>query len=100
MSKNTKNPKTIFWFVIFALFLIPVSNSFLVNVSKIVNSVIINNQYKSVLSELYKKNDKLTNKVRYYETLHGLRTLIKDRLNKVEDGEILIKFNTQSMDLD
>ena len=100
MASNIKNPTSIFWFVIFALFLIPLSNSFLANISKIVNSIIINNQYKSTLNELYKKNDKLTNKVRYYESLHGLKTLIKDRLNKVEDGEILIKFNKQSMDLD
>ena len=83
----------IFWFVIFSLFFIPVSNSFYVNLVKLFKSVFANREYKSILSNLYKSNKSLENKVNYYKTSCGVKMLIKDRLNKVEDGEYIIKFD-------
>jgi hypothetical protein len=90
---NSPDKKQTFWMLIFLLFLLPITNSFFVNINKLVKSVIANKEYKKMLVDLDYDNKKLKNKVRYYKTSHGIKTLIKERLNKVEDGELLIKFD-------
>lgn len=95
-----KNWKLLYWLIIFSLLFIPISNSFFVSISKLVKSVIANNEYKKILSELYDENKELSNKVKYYKSSQGLKNLIKDRLDKVEEGELLIKFNEQNKILD
>ena len=82
-----------FWFIFFSLLFIPVANSFIVNIKKLYVSYIDNIRFKQVQSSLICENKKLIHKLKDYKSIHGLKTLTKERLNKVEDGESLIKFN-------
>ena len=87
------NYKQTFWVLFFGLLFIPITNTFFVNLSKIIKCFINNYTYKSSLSELIGENNKLKSKVRYYKTMAGFKSLIKERLEKVDDGEILIKYS-------
>ena len=71
----------------------PVANGFCINVGKIIKSIHANNDYRSVLSNLCNENMELTAKLKYFKSSQGMKILIKDRLNMVEKGELLIKFN-------
>ncbi|MBI2996817.1 MAG: hypothetical protein HYY52_08965 [Candidatus Melainabacteria bacterium] len=92
MKKNN-DCKIIYWLIIFSLFIIPVTNGFFVSIRNLVKGLIANYEYKLLLSQLNNENKDLQDKIRYYNSTQGLKTLIKDRLNKVEEGELLIKFN-------
>ena len=59
---------------------------------KVVGSIVENAKYKSSLAVLNNQNKKLQNKVMYYKSKKGTKALIKDRLNKVEEGEYIIKY--------
>lgn len=98
--KNIKDFKMLYWFIICSLLFVPITNSFFVSLKKLVKSVIANNKYEKMVRKLENENEELSNKVKYYKSSQGLRNLVKDRLNKVEDGELLIKFNDQSKMLD
>ena len=87
------NYKQTFWVLFFALLFIPITNTFFVNLSKIINCFINNHTYKSSLNELVGENNSLQSKVRYYKTSDGFKSLTKERLEKVDDGEILIKYS-------
>ena len=87
------NLKTLYWFIIFTLLFVPVTHSFFVNIKNMTNSMTMNNEYKMLLRKLNDENSKLSNKVNYYNTSDGIKALIKDRLNKVESGEVIIKFS-------
>ena len=87
------NYKQSFWAIFFCLLFIPITNSFFVNLSKLVKCLINNYIYKSSLDELIGENNNLKSKVRYYKTTAGFKSLIKERLEKVDDGEILIKYS-------
>ena len=93
LQKKYVDLKNIFWFVIFSLLFIPIVNSFIVNLNKLVKSVLANNYYKTNLYKLYNDNELLRKKVKFYKSPQGIRTLVKERLNKVEEGEIVIKFD-------
>ncbi len=90
---NSPSKKQIFWMIFFLLLFMPITKSFFVNINKLVKSVRANTEYKKMLIDLDSENKKLKNKVRYYKTNRGMKTLIKERLNKVEEGEVLIKFD-------
>jgi hypothetical protein len=75
------------------LLFIPITNTFFVNLSKLVKCFVNNYRYKSSLNELIGENNNLKSKVRYYKTTDGFKSLIKERLEKVNDGEILIKYS-------
>ena len=85
--------KQVFWVAFFGLLFIPITNTFFVNLGKLVKCFINNYIYKSSLNELIGENNNLQNKVRYYKTTAGLKSLVKERLEKVDDGEILIKYS-------
>ena len=87
------NYKQVFWVTFFCLLFVPITNTFFVSLSKVIKSFINNYTYKSSLNELIGENDYLQSKVRYYKTTAGVKSLIKDRLEKVDDGEILIKYS-------
>lgn len=95
---NLKDLKIIFWSVFFALLFIPLTNSFVVNLKKLVSSITTNSAYKELLSKLNTEKKDLDHKVRYYESKDGLKSLIKDRLNKVEDGELLIRLSERMVE--
>ncbi|OGI20580.1 MAG: hypothetical protein A3B68_05930 [Candidatus Melainabacteria bacterium RIFCSPHIGHO2_02_FULL_34_12] len=86
-----------FWFLISALLFLPICNSFLVNIQKLLLSVNENKRYRQILGTLNDENIKLSNKVRYYQTENGIKTLIRDRLNKVEKDEVLIKIQNKNI---
>lgn len=94
--RDMKNLKSFYWFIIFSMLFIPISNSFVVNIKKLIKSLIANNSYNKLHTELSAENNKLFNKLKYYESSEGLKSLVKDRLNKVEDGELLIKFKDKN----
>ena len=87
------NYKQMFWTVFVCLLFVPITNTFFVSLSKLIKSFINNYTYKSSLNELIGENNYLKSKVRYYKTTAGVKALIKDRLEKVDDGEILIKYS-------
>lgn len=91
MKKNN-DFKIYFWFIIFSLLFLPVSHSFIVNFQKLFSCFIANNAYNKLESQLSTENNKLISKLKYYESVQGLKTLVKDRLNKVEEGELIIRF--------
>lgn len=91
-----KDVKIFYWFIIFSMLFVPVSNSFIVNIKKLVKSLIANNSYNKLHNDLSAENNKLISKLKYYESPEGLKSLVKDRLNKVEDGELLIKFKDKN----
>lgn len=90
--KGNYDWKSIYWFVILLLLLLPLTNSFIKSVETIVKSVILNNEYKNILGNLLEDNIALNKKIKYYKTTKGMKSLVKERLNKVEEGEIIIKF--------
>ena len=84
--------KKTYWLIIITLLLVPLTKSFFIGVQKVVSSIIENAKYKSSLTVLNEENKKLQNKVMYYKSEKGTKALVKDRLNKVEDGEYIIKY--------
>ena len=86
------NWKKTYWLIIITLLLVPLTKSFFIGVQKVVSSIIENAKYKSSLTVLNEENKKLQNKVMYYKSEKGTKALVKDRLNKVEDGEYIIKY--------
>lgn len=93
------NKYFLFWFAVFVLFLVPLVNSFCVNLRKIIHSLVVNNQYKCMLDKLYLENKKLSHKMEYYKTNEGIKTLIKERLDKVEKGEYLVRFREDKQNM-
>ncbi len=87
------NLKQVFWALFFCLLFVPITNTFFVNLSKLVKCFINNYTYKSSLCHLMGENSSLKDKVKYYKTRDGFKALIKERLEKVDDGEILIKYS-------
>lgn len=88
-----KNWKFYYWFVFFLLLLIPATNSFFTSIKSVNNSYISNANQKMFLSRLTYENNRLNRKVKYYKTSEGAKSLVKDRLEMVEDGEVLIKLD-------
>ena len=88
-----EDSKLIYWFFVFLLLFIPVTNTFCVNVNKLFKIIASNNKYKHRVCELNSENQNLNNKVKYIKTKQGLKSLIKDRLDKVEDGEVIVRFS-------
>ena len=88
-----KDWKFIYWFVIFSLLFVPIFNSFCKNLQSLIKCNLTNKEYKTILDKLKSDNKRLSSKVRYYKTQEGLKSVIKERLNKVEDGEVLIKLD-------
>ena len=82
-----------FWLIFLCLLFVPITNSFVVNIKKLCLSCNDNNKFQQVQNTLISENKKLIHKLKYYKTVQGLKTLAKERLNKVEDRELLIKFN-------
>lgn len=87
------NYKQAFWVLFVCLLFVPVTNTFFVNLSKIITCFKDNYIYKSSLNELIGENINIQSKVRYYKSSDGFKSLVKDRLEKVDDGEILIKYS-------
>ena len=92
----TLNWKFYYWFLIFTLLFFPLSKSFIVNMEKIIKSMLTYNQCKSLVDDLSDQNQKLSDKVEYYKTTKGIKSLIKEKLNKVEEGEIIIRYSHRS----
>ncbi|GEM_PF-2906451 len=90
------NWKFYYWFLIFTLLFFPLSKSFIVNMEKAIKSMLTYNQCKSLVDDLSVQNQKLSDKVEYYKTTKGIKSLIKERLNKVEDGEIIVRYSQMS----
>ncbi|MBI3589914.1 MAG: hypothetical protein HY094_00875 [Candidatus Melainabacteria bacterium] len=89
---KTRDWNMIYWFVVFVLLFIPLTHSFFIDLKKLIKSVITYGEYKSLFNNLALENKQLSGKVKYYKTHSGIKNLIKERLNKVEDGELIIKF--------
>ena len=86
------NKIKLFWTIFWVLLLAPVTKSFFINVNLMIKGYVINNQYVNLFQEILAENNNLKNKVKYYSTPNGYRSLIKERLEKLDDGEILIKY--------
>ena len=84
--------RIVFWFLFWVLLFLPITKSFFVNVGILTKAFLSNYQYKDSVSQLVSENNTLKNKVKYYNTLNGYKALIKERLEKVEKGEVLIKY--------
>lgn len=85
--------KQLYWIVIFMLLLIPLGNSVLSSTKNLTKSISVNHKRKILLEKLVKENNKINRKVTYYMSSDGQKSLVKEKLNKVEDGELLIKFD-------
>ncbi len=94
-NENTQL-KNVFWFIICTLLFIPIGHSFFINIKNVSTTIVANNEYKELLCKLNDENTKLNNKVNYYNTQEGIKALVKDRLNKVENGELIIKFKEKN----
>lgn len=92
MKEFFKDWKKTYWLIIISLLLVPFTKSFIIGIQKVINSIVENTEYKSSLTVLNEENKKLKNKVMYYKSEKGTKALVKDRLNKVEDGEYIIKY--------
>lgn len=93
MNKSI-NWKKVYWSSILLLLILPVTNSFFVNlkkITKLLNEYSINNL---LLGELETQNQNISNRVQFYKTERGQKNLIKERLDTVEDGELIIKFKS------
>ena len=95
MLKNN-DLKVLYWLIIFSLLFIPITNSFFVSIKKLIRNLVANSEYTMMLNQLDNENKELTDRIKSYKTSQGLKTLIKDRLNKVEKGELLIKFDDKN----
>ena len=87
------NWKKYYWFLVFSLLLSSVTNSFLINVNNLVKGLVSNYRYKLIMHKLCLDNQRLSKKVEYYKTSSGIKSLVKERLHKVEDGELIIKID-------
>ncbi len=91
-----KDWKLLYWGIIFSLLFVPVLNSLCVNLKLLIGSSIASSEYKLMLSKLQVDNKRLVDKVKVYKTEEGLKTYVKESLNKVEEGELLIKYNDKN----
>ncbi|MBI1859267.1 MAG: hypothetical protein HYR97_09180 [Candidatus Melainabacteria bacterium] len=87
-----KEWKIIYWYLVFSLLLIPVTNSFFVGLKKVISTFRLNIKHKNFITSVYDENKKLGDKVKYYRSTEGKMALVKDKLNRVETGEYIIKF--------
>lgn len=90
LSENI-NRRLLFWLVIFTLLLLPLVNSVFVSVKKLLKGFVAYNEYKKMVYELNEENKTLSNQLKYYKSDEGFKNLIKNKLNRVEKGELLIK---------
>lgn len=95
-DRTVKDWKLLYWGIIFSLLFIPVLNSLCVNLKLLIASSIASGEYKLMLSKLQVDNKRLVDKVKVYKTEEGLKTYVKESLNKVEEGELLIKYNDKN----
>lgn len=93
------NWKRYFWIFIVLLLIVPVTNSLFVNLKKITSVLSDYSRHKFLLNALEMQNERLSNKLKFYKTEHGMKTLIKERLNKVEEGELIIRFRDNNLTL-
>ena len=84
--------KLLFWVCFWSLLFLPMTNSFVVNLNLLVNTLLSHNQYKNSLSQLVVENNTLNNKLKYYMTESGFESLVKERLERLDEGEVLIKY--------
>ena len=89
---DTKKSIFYFWLCIFSLLFLPVTNSFVINLKKTISCIYDNKKLKQLEDSLSRENSNLSEQLRYYKSSQGIKALAKDRLNKVEEGEILIKY--------
>lgn len=85
--------KSFYWLFILLLLLIPLTNSFIIGFKNLISSIVENKERKQTLSKLYKENRKLDELVRHYNSEEGSKALVKDRLLKVDRGELVIKYD-------
>ena len=81
-----------YWSAIFVLFFFPVGHSFFVNTNKLVSLIIMNKNYTDSVSMLSLENKGLRDKLRYYNSMQGMKRLIKERLTLLEADEMIVKF--------
>lgn len=93
------NLRLMYWFLVFTLLLVPVTKSFFVNLNKLIKTIITSVEYQKAFDVLREEKKYLSTKVKNYQSTEGLKSLIKDRLDRVEKGELLIKFNDQMAQL-
>ena len=90
---NSINNKFLFWLIFLSLLFAPIAKSFFVNCTVLVKTFVFNYQCKNSVNELLAENNSLKNKVKYYMTTTGYKALIKERLEKLDKGEVLIKYS-------
>lgn len=84
--------KKVFW-LIFLILLFPcVFKSFVVNINKVTTSIKTYNDYRLLINDLNKENHKLEKDISYYSSKEGIKTLVKEQLYRVENGESIYRF--------
>lgn len=92
MNKESIDWKKIYWLFVFMLLMLPLCNSFYVNTKLLIASYQTNMDRRKYLSSIIDQNKSISNRIRYSKTRKGQEALIKEKLNKVEKDELLIKF--------
>jgi hypothetical protein len=69
----------------------PTINSFFVNSKNVIKSYRVNTDRKELLKRLSDENRRLDRKLDFYKSKEGQKSLIKEKLHRVEEGEVIIK---------
>lgn len=89
----TKNWKLIYWLAMLCLSIPLLVKSFVVNLKNVVNSMRENKLRKEVVIKLKEDNQELYKKLKHYQSEEGIKSLVKDKLYRVEKDELIIKYD-------
>ncbi|MBT6843043.1 MAG: hypothetical protein HOA17_04495 [Candidatus Melainabacteria bacterium] len=90
-SLSHNRSKTMFWFILAILLLLPFSKSFVVNLMDLSHNIKKNIELRSKRQELLQDNQKLNNKIKEFHSFLGMKRTIKEEIKVIEANEILIK---------
>ncbi|MDA0771462.1 MAG: hypothetical protein O3C63_00810 [Cyanobacteria bacterium] len=90
-SLSHNQSKTLFWFILAILLLLPFSKSFFVNFFDLSQNIKKNIELRVKRKELIQDNQNLNNKIKEFHSFLGMKRTIKEEIKVIEENEILLK---------
>lgn len=91
LSLNRRRSKTIFWFLLAALVILPLAKSFVVNIFDLSQNIGKNIELQAKRKQLLAEDKELRGKMSEFHSFLGMKRTIKEEIKAIEANEILIK---------
>ncbi|MDD9899056.1 MAG: hypothetical protein OXU45_08685 [Candidatus Melainabacteria bacterium] len=91
LSLNRRRSKTIFWFLLAAIVIVPLAKSCVVNIFDLSQNIGKNIELQAKRKQLLTDQEELKAKMREFHSFLGMKRTIKEEIKVIEANEILIK---------